>query len=575
MALVALEEAPSELEIPGTDLGPLPEGRRPEERGEAWLQVQRVWRSTRQWARAHRRSLVVVAGLLLVVGIVHGVGMNADPAPVDDEGTYMAEAWAVVMRHALTPYTYWYDHPPLGWLVLGGWAWLTHGFRAAQSALVSGRQMALVAQLVSAALLYGIGRRLQLNRAWSAALVLVWSLSPLELIYGRMAYLDNLAVPWMLASFFLALSPRRNLWALSASGVLFAAAVLSKETVLVFLPALLWQVWQQTGRRTRSFCITGFLASFLLVLVVYPLYALLKGELWPGPGHVSLYQAIVFQLGGRQSSGSPLSAHSQAHVLVSGWLAADPWLLGAGVVLLPVGLMVRTLRPLAVGMLIGVLVALHGGYLPQPYVITVMPWAALTAVGVAGWCWSDLADRLGTARRVRRRPGWSAAFSRRVARALVAVAVGVVALMAFPSWAHADATAMTSDYWTPYHQAEAWLETRVPHRDRLLIDDTMWADLEDHGFNRHLNVVWFYKLGSSNNLDPSVERALPGGWKDFVYVVVTPSIRGAISTDPSGETEVSDAIAHSSAVVRFGSGSNQIVIRRIDAEGAQSDSTAS
>jgi hypothetical protein len=551
-ALEPLPEPGVALDV-GVGLDERPRGKSPKapSRGRAWLV-------------RHRHSLIVAAVLMVVVGVVHGVGMDSYPAPVDDEGTYVAQAWALVARHALTPYTYWYDHPPLGWMVLAAWAALSHGFRSGQSALDTGRQMILIAQLVGTGLLFAVARRLGLSRGWSAAAVLFWALSPLDVTYGRMVYLDNLAVTWMLASFLLALTPRRNLWALCTSGVLFAAAVLSKETLLIFAPALLWQVWQQSGRRTRAFCLTGFLASFCLVVSAYPLYAVLKGELLPGPGHVSLLGGIRFQLASRQSTGNVLSAHSQAHALVANWLSLDPWLLGLGLVLLPVALIVRRLRPVGVGYVMALLVMLHGGYLPQPYVIAVLPFAALAAVGSLHWAWAEAAARIG---RRDRRLGW-------LARLVVGAGTVLVVLAAGPGWAQADGRAMTTDQWAAFHGAENWVEANVPHPDRILVDDTFWVDLEDHGFNRHLNVVWFYKLGYANNLDPSVTRSLPGGWKDFAYVVDSPSMRAAIAADPSQETEVRDAVTNSTVVARFGQGAAQIDIRRINHRGAASVSTA-
>ena len=68
------------------------------------------------WAR--RISLAILVGLLIVVAVVHATGMARAPQRVDDEGTYVAQAWAVRHWGTLGHYTYWYDHPPLGWLLL-------------------------------------------------------------------------------------------------------------------------------------------------------------------------------------------------------------------------------------------------------------------------------------------------------------------------------------------------------------------------------------------------------------------------------------------------------------------------
>src|SRR3954451_21463084 len=100
-------------------------------------------------AGRHRVSLTVLTPLLILIGVVHGVGMNSYPAFSDDEGTYMAQAWAVQAQHALTPYTYWYDHPPLGWMLLAVWSGTAGMFEHASSAVIVGRQAMLIVNLMS------------------------------------------------------------------------------------------------------------------------------------------------------------------------------------------------------------------------------------------------------------------------------------------------------------------------------------------------------------------------------------------------------------------------------------------
>ena len=86
------------------------------------------WRRLRAWTRAHRGGLVLLGLVLVVAGVAHAWGMHSSPAPSDDEGTYMAQAWAVQRRGDLAHYTYWYDHPPLGWILIAGWTWVTGAF---------------------------------------------------------------------------------------------------------------------------------------------------------------------------------------------------------------------------------------------------------------------------------------------------------------------------------------------------------------------------------------------------------------------------------------------------------------
>ncbi len=78
--------------------------------------------------RPHRRrhAWAVALGALLVLTLVVCVwGIGRNPIPADDEGTYLSEAWALLTLGHLSHYTYWYDHPPLGWIVLAGWMWAT------------------------------------------------------------------------------------------------------------------------------------------------------------------------------------------------------------------------------------------------------------------------------------------------------------------------------------------------------------------------------------------------------------------------------------------------------------------
>jgi 4-amino-4-deoxy-L-arabinose transferase-like glycosyltransferase len=155
-------------------------------------------------------SVALLSGVLALLGAVHAIGLSRAPGLIDDEGTYVAQAWAVITRGTLSHYTFWYDHPPLGWIQLAGWFGIVDGFRGGTMAVVQGRTFMLVAFLVSAALLYVLARRLDFGRVAAAAGVVLFGLSPLALAQQRMVLLDNLAVPWLLAALVLAASPKRS-----------------------------------------------------------------------------------------------------------------------------------------------------------------------------------------------------------------------------------------------------------------------------------------------------------------------------------------------------------------------------
>ena len=70
------------------------------------------------WVKAHWAGIALLLPVLVLVGAVHAWGMQVNPQRLDDEGTYVSQAWAVMHWTTLAHYTYWYDHPPLA----GSWS---------------------------------------------------------------------------------------------------------------------------------------------------------------------------------------------------------------------------------------------------------------------------------------------------------------------------------------------------------------------------------------------------------------------------------------------------------------------
>ena len=84
------------------------------------------------------------------------------------------------------------------------------------------------------------------------------------------------------------------------------------------------------------------------------------------------------------------------------------------------------------------------------------------------------------------------------------------------------------------------------------------------GFSSNLGVVWFYKLDTSTNLDPSVRRALPDGADEFDVVVLSPIMRAALAESPGQLREVRRALRLSDVAATFGHGRNRVEVRTID-----------
>ncbi|WP_436533645.1 ArnT family glycosyltransferase [Actinoplanes sp. HUAS TT8] len=480
--------------------------------------------------------------LTALVVTVLAINITGFPGASDDEGTYLAQAWAVASGKGLAHYTYWYDHPPLAWIQLAALSWLPGVFGVHSPAVAAGRIAMLPVIAASLMLIYTIARRMGMAVWSSAAALLIFGLSPLAITMDREIYLDSFAVAWMLGALALVLSPRRHLWHVTAAGAATAIAVLSKETMLVTAPAVVVALWQNAARSsTRPWAIGGYASGVVLVGAFYPLYALLRGELFPGPGHVSLIGAWQFQLASRSGSGSIFTDGSGANDLLHSWLFYDPVILVAGLVATVAILPVRRLRPPAVAGVILTLVALRpGGYLPAMYVVQILPFFAIAIAAAL-----DQIAVLGERR------------SRWLKLAAFAVFALVAATFVVPRWWTGNQRALTANDNAGYAAAADYLRTAVIDRKdtTVVVDDVLWLDCVNAGYQQE-KVIWFYKL----DLDPAVKATLPNGWHDVDYIVSTPALR----QDPGALPTVNTLLANSSVVAAFGPDEGRIEVRRIN-----------
>jgi 4-amino-4-deoxy-L-arabinose transferase-like glycosyltransferase len=499
-------------------------------------------------AVALRTDIAVQVVLLTAVALVVATNASHWPATQFDEGTYVSYAWAVG-HGKLANYTYSYGHPPLAWILIFLWTWVSGIFGHMSFSIAGAREFMVVVSVVSCSLLYTLARRLGFARGFAAAAVLLFALSPLSIWFHRAVLLDNPSIAWALAAFVLARTPGRRLWAFAASGACFAAAVLCKETTLDLLPALLYAAYQNADRRTARYCLTLLISCFFLIALSYMLYAALKGELVPGKGHVSLLGYAVIQLFSRQGTGSPFNPASQAHAIISGWLRLDPWLLGSACALVPVALVRRSTRSVAVAFLIQATMVLRPGYLPNMYVIGLLPFAALIVTGGLEALWRRSQE-------VTRRPlAWSLAV-------LLLIPAGALALTVARHWQYFDQVAMSGRPDAATGAAEKWVVAHIGRDERLIVNDEFWVYLIEHGFDAHPMRGGFYSRTVVSywplDYDPAVKRAFPGGWRAFDYVISTQAIRSTTQTPTTAH-----AIAHSRLVITFGRGITRIEVRAI------------
>ncbi len=504
----------------------------------------------RRRLRMHRSSLLWFSPLLVLSAVIQFVNLGGSPQRIDDEGTYVAQAYAVTHFGELSHYTYWYDHPPLGWLQLALWTKVTGAFARYDTAVLAGREFMVVAHLAAVVLLWMLARRLRFSRPTAAAAVAIYVLSPLAVQFHRTVFLDNIATPWILAAFVLAFAPRRQLVAFAGAAVCFAVAVLTKETYALFFPFLAWQLWRRAHHDIRRYTVSISAAVVILLGLGYVLLAVIKGELVPGVGRVSLFTGIGFQLSGRQASGSVFDAASQASVTTGQWLQLDPVIAVVAPVAALVCLTSKRIRPVAAALVFYLLFMLRPGYLPIPYVIAMIPLAALVIPGAI----QLLVQR---AKRIRR------TLPRRTSLVATALVAAVAVASAAPMWGPQLRGLLLSDLDLPMRQAQSWVGANVDRGYRVVVDDAMWVDLVQDGFPRN-NVIWYYKVDT----DPAVQALAPNGWRDYDYIVSTNSMR----TFPDGSPTVSEALKNSVEVASFGTGTTEVDVWRVKKDGADATS---
>ncbi|MBY0285780.1 MAG: glycosyltransferase family 39 protein [Mycobacteriaceae bacterium] len=497
-------------------------------------------------------SIPIVIALMALTALLRLINVAGFPTRLDDEGTYVAQAFAVTQWGELAHYTYWYDHPPAGWLQLALWMTIT-GPGFGENAVVAGRYLMVLVAVLTAGLLWLLARRVGLSRWAAAAAVTITAVSPLAIALSRSVYLDNLAVAWVLGGLVLLFTPRHRLSAMFGAAICFGVAVLTKETMLLMAPMVAWLVWIKTAPATRRYALAVFTAVFGLVVSTYVLMAVVRGELIPGPGHVSLWEGIKFQLWQREAGGTLGDPGSLKRHTIDEWLQLDPVL---PLLAAPIGLaalLIERLRPFAVGLLTLVVMVVRPGYLPVPFVIAVVPLTALLAAGLGEEALARLRRTAEphTARKLR---------TRRAAALSTAFAASVIVALWQPSYHQV----LTNNDDASLRQAQRWISENVPKKDRLIVDDALWVDLVRDGRARQ-NVIWSYKVDT----DEQVQNWAPKGWADYDWVVSTASMRANMP-----KTGVlTDAMNQSRPVASFGTGGKKVDVLRV-ASGASSANPA-
>nr|WP_235947864.1 hypothetical protein [Candidatus Frankia alpina] len=248
-----------------------------------------------------------------------------------------------------------------------------------------------------------------------------------------------------------------------------------------------------------------------------------------------------------------LDTGSDTYNVVRSWLDLDPYLVLAGIAAAVPLLALRRLRVVSALLLIQFGFIFRNGYLPNPYVTAMLPFAALCAAGLLDAVLPRHSPDGDTS------AGWPSVAWRGLRRGAVAVAVvGSVVTLAW-DWTPKIHTAVTLDASAPSRNATRWFLAHIHDDGTVITDDIAWTDLTIHG--RHPLPAWFYKL----DLDPEVRGHFPHGWKDVDYLMMGKPPDSVLAEVPI----VAEALHHSVVLKSFGNG--EIEIRRVLPPGCRVD----
>ncbi|MHB0868802.1 MAG: phospholipid carrier-dependent glycosyltransferase [Chloroflexota bacterium] len=492
-------------------------------------------------------------GVAIVALISHTFNMFGYPLFLGDEGIYTAQAWSVLRLEKLAPYTYFYDHAPAGWLLQALWTLLLpKGFYTFGMAIGSGRVLMLVLHLVSLVLMFKVTRTLSGSLLAATTATLMFSLSPLAVYYQRMVLLDNVMVFWLLLSLYLLLHHHSRLLTVLASGASLGIAVLTKENAVFFLPVMAYMLFESLQEaHLKRFAAWGWVFSTVMVVSVYPLYALLKTELLPAEvsflvsgapaEHVSLIGTIGWQM--QRSGGSILDPYSQFWSFFwTKWWTKDSVIIVAGtagtVLNLAAGYLLRRRSHVLAGLL-AVSFAVYlarGSVVLEFYVVPILPFLAMNfglAVGL-------IAGRLP----------W--------AIGMPAICLGAAALIAVFIYTARDYYLI--DFTQLQDQQLTWVQENIPTSSTLVMDDDLWVDLHEPDGERPVfpRAHSHWKVAQ----DPAVQvQALNNDWRRVDYLIMSNKLLTRFHE--ANETLPLEIYANSRLVAAFADGDVQLQVRKV------------
>lgn len=529
-----------------------------------------------RWTLSHPEVFLVL-GILIVVGAAHGINMFHFPYGEDDEGTYMSQAASIVRDGRLAPYTYWYDHAPVGWMQIAIWSVATGGFHTFGTSIDGGRVFMWALALASTLMVYLIGRRVSGSMLVGTVASLLFSLTAYGGYFQRRVLLDNITVPWMLLSVLILVAPRPTLLKIFLSAGALAISILSKEVTAFLVPAMTYLVWTRAAPGQRAFAMVGWVVLGSSVVLMYVLMAAINHELFPmgtwlggTNDHVSLLGSLQYQASRSKDSGI-LSQRSAFWLVAHGWIRDEPLLVVGGTASAVVGaLLIRWHRTVGIIGLLTLslwLFMARGGEVIEFYLVPLLPLLALNIALLLGVASATVAALVRVPSRRLRIVGI-------LARGACATAIVAGLLLGYMSPDRGFATTHTL-LWTStqadaQQQALAWIGQHVDDRSKVVMDNYAYEDLHDGSMYHRVfpGSDYYWKVDADKAI---LTKVYHNRWQYADLVVYTIQIQTDVRLASLPLTKA--IVAHSVLLAHFDTGGWPVDIRKVVKPGAKAPDT--
>jgi endo-1,4-beta-D-glucanase Y/4-amino-4-deoxy-L-arabinose transferase-like glycosyltransferase len=481
------------------------------------------------------QTQLVFGVVFISVALLHGFNMFHYPYFESDEGTYMAQAFSVKEHAELTPYVYWYDHPPMGWFVLASFVTLLGGdWDAFGNSLYTGRVLMWLLHLLQVSIIFYLVRKLTGSPWYAVVAILLYSVSPLASYFQRRILLDNIQTTFVLLSVFMLYLPQIKLRHVLMSGVFYGCAVVTKITAVMFGPAFLLLLLTAKWGLHKGFRTIGWLVTSGAIVSLWLIFALIKTELFPAADRVSLLGSLQYQAS-RGTGAHFWEATSSFRDNIVHWLILDSTYVYICAFGLLAAFLLVILKPqyrfFGLAALFYFLFLIRGGVVIGFYIIPLLPFIAMSIAFLIHTIKTDVLDRFRVPAHV---------------STLLLLVILVGFTIHYTPKVHKY---LTVDETSNQIKALTWVKENLPSDAKIITDIYGLTELRNPEYvNTKVfdNADWYFKVA----MDPAIRYTkYRDDWRNFDYVLITHEM--LFQADLNKMPVVHDAIRNSVPVIKW------------------------